>query len=236
MNNFYLVCSEKIWNKNNYTKYFGNNKRFMMVEEAQLLRTIVGHCEYDQGFSKPRMIFFPHWSHIIPKEIYENHECVMFHMTDLPQGRGREPLQWLIESGKQDTVISVFKCSEGIDSGPIYDRIPLSLGGCAEEIYNRCSDLIFKKIKQMVDTAEMGLKENLEVQVGKPSKCGDPTNEILLDAIYNLDEIYNKIRAWDSISYPKAYIDMDDFLFEFSNAILRHNCVEANVKIIMKEN
>ncbi len=35
---------------------------------------------------KPRYVFFPHWSHIIPQDIYENFECVIFHMTDFPFG------------------------------------------------------------------------------------------------------------------------------------------------------
>ncbi len=47
----------------------------------------------------PRYIFFPHWSWIIPKEIYEKFECVIFHMTDLPFGRGGSPLQNLIVRG-----------------------------------------------------------------------------------------------------------------------------------------
>ena len=37
---------------------------------------------------RPDMIFFPHWSYKIPADIYENYLCVVFHMTDLPFGRG----------------------------------------------------------------------------------------------------------------------------------------------------
>ena len=32
----------------------------------------------------PRYIFFTHWSYIIPKEIYQKFDCVIFHMTDVP--------------------------------------------------------------------------------------------------------------------------------------------------------
>ncbi len=48
---------------------------------------------------KPEYIFFPHWSWIIPSEIYENFKCIVFHMTDLPYGRGGSPLQNLISRG-----------------------------------------------------------------------------------------------------------------------------------------
>ena len=44
----------------------------------------------------PHYIFFPHWSWLIPEEIYQNFECVIFHMTNLPYGRGGSPLHYLI--------------------------------------------------------------------------------------------------------------------------------------------
>ncbi len=44
----------------------------------------------------PKYIFFPHWSWVIPKDIYTNFERVIFHMTDVPFGRGGSPLQNLI--------------------------------------------------------------------------------------------------------------------------------------------
>ena len=49
--------------------------------------------------AKPRYVFFPHWSHIIPEDIHGAFECVIFHMTDLPFGRGGSPLQNLIARG-----------------------------------------------------------------------------------------------------------------------------------------
>jgi methionyl-tRNA formyltransferase len=55
---------------------------------------------------KPRYIFFPHWSYIVPEEIFNSFECVIFHMTDLPYGRGGSPLQNLIQRGHRETKIS----------------------------------------------------------------------------------------------------------------------------------
>ena len=45
---------------------------------------------------KPDFVFFPHWSWLIPEEIHSRFDCVIFHMTDLPYGRGGSPLQNLI--------------------------------------------------------------------------------------------------------------------------------------------
>lgn len=38
--------------------------------------------------TNPRYVFFPHWSWVVPREIFLRWECVCFHMTDLPYGRG----------------------------------------------------------------------------------------------------------------------------------------------------
>lgn len=87
-------------------------------------------------------IFIPFWSWYIPPEIYENWECVIFHMTELPYGRGGSPLQNLIIRGHKDTMISAIRCVKEIDAGPIYMTFPLSLQGTADEIYDRADKII----------------------------------------------------------------------------------------------
>ena len=77
----------------------------------------------------PKFIFFPHWSYMIPKNIYNSYNCIIFHMTDLPYGRGGSPLQNLIVRGFKTTMISAIKCVKEIDAGPIYQKKPLSLEG-----------------------------------------------------------------------------------------------------------
>ena len=48
---------------------------------------------------KPKLLFFVHWSSLIPEEIFNKYVCIIFHMTDLPFGRGGSPLQNLIVRG-----------------------------------------------------------------------------------------------------------------------------------------
>ncbi len=54
----------------------------------------------------PRTVFFPHWSYLIPPCIHEDWECVIFHMTDLPYGRGGSPLQNLIQLSRILQILS----------------------------------------------------------------------------------------------------------------------------------
>ena len=95
---------------------------------------------------KPDYILLPHWSYIMPREIFENWECVVFHMTDLPYGRGGSPLQNLIVRGHRETMISALRMTEQVDGGPIYMKHALSLEGSAQEILMRCSDIIFQEM------------------------------------------------------------------------------------------
>jgi methionyl-tRNA formyltransferase len=64
----------------------------------------------------PKYVFFPHWSHIIPSAIYENFQCIVFHMTNLPFGRGGSPMQNLISRGIYDTKISAISCVKELDA------------------------------------------------------------------------------------------------------------------------
>ena len=40
----------------------------------------------------PQWIFVPHWGNLIPESIWGRWPTVIFHMTDLPYGRGGSPL------------------------------------------------------------------------------------------------------------------------------------------------
>ena len=95
----------------------------------------------------PDYVFFPHWSWIIPEEIYTHWECVVFHMTDLPFGRGGSPLQNLLSRGIHKTKISALRVTEGIDDGPVYLKRNLDLSkGSAGEIYREASRIIFDEM------------------------------------------------------------------------------------------
>jgi methionyl-tRNA formyltransferase len=60
----------------------------------------------------PSHVFFPHWSWKIPATVHRGFECVIFHMTDLPFGRGGSPLQNLIVRGIERTQLTALRCVE----------------------------------------------------------------------------------------------------------------------------
>ncbi len=152
----------------------------------------------------PEYIFFPHWSWIIPKEIYNNFECVVFHMTDLPFGRGGSPLQNLILRGIKKTKISAIKPVEELDAGPIYMKRPLSLAGSAEDIYKRASKIIFEIMIPYL----LKNKVKPKPQKGKIVifKRRTPEESKIPEDI-TFEKVYDYIRMLDAEGYPPAFLE-----------------------------
>jgi methionyl-tRNA formyltransferase len=181
---------------------------------------------------RPEWIFFPFWSWIIPKEIFSRYRCVVFHMTDLPYGRGGSPLQNLILRGHRQTMLSAIECVAELDAGPVYVKSPLGLEGTAEEILSRCSVLIGDLIIELV-TKNPGSKPQIgEVTIferRKPSQ-GD------ISLLSSLDAIYDYIRMLDADDYPSAFLDTEHFQLDFKEAILEEEYIDAKVRIRMRPN
>ncbi|MFW5697659.1 MAG: methionyl-tRNA formyltransferase, partial [Fimbriimonadaceae bacterium] len=134
----FVAVGCKSWNRVHYEtllKPHGRGEWHYIGEKSELTRAALDAL-------KPKYVFFLHWSWIVPAEIYENHRCVVFHMTDLPYGRGGSPLQNLIVRGHRETKLSALQMTGELDAGPIYLKRPLSLeGSSAEEIYIRAGEL-----------------------------------------------------------------------------------------------
>ena len=178
----------------------------------------------------PEYIFFPHWSWIIPREIYSKFTCIIFHMTDLPYGRGGSPLQNLIVRDHKDTVVSALKCDAELDAGPIYLKRPLSLRGTAEDILRRASDLVAKMIIEIVRLQPKPVDQVGEVVEFKRRQSVDGC----ISQLDSLARIYDYIRMLDADGYPKAYIETPSMHLEFTNAKINDDCVEAIVRIRRK--
>ncbi len=178
----------------------------------------------------PRYIFFPHWSQKILPSIFENYEAVIFHMTDLPYGRGGSPLQNLIARGQKTTVICAVRCVNEIDAGPIYMKRPLCLHGRAEEIFIRASHIIEDMIVEIVETEPQPIP-----QQGNPvyfsRRKPDQGN---LRGLQTLEQVYDWIRMLDAPGYPPAFLDVGPFRIHFRRASMHYERVRADVEIVRR--
>lgn len=179
----------------------------------------------------PDWVFFPHWSHIVPAEVYENFRCVIFHMTDLPYGRGGSPLQNLIVRGVYETQVTALQCVKELDAGPIYMKRPLSLWGTAEEIYLRSGDLVKEMMIELVRDAPEPVPQAGEATVFRRRR----PEEGDLCACKSLAEVFDYIRMLDAEGYPNAFLDVGNMHLEFSRASRGEDTILADVRIRWKE-
>jgi methionyl-tRNA formyltransferase len=180
----------------------------------------------------PRFVFFPHWSHRIDSSIHQQFECVIFHMTDLPFGRGGSPLQNLIAGGISETKITALRCVEEVDAGPMYLKKPLSLYGSAEEIFIRASEVIESMIVEILEKLPEPISQEGVATVFK-RRTPEQGN---LAAAQSLEQAFDLIRMLDAEGYPNAFLNVGPFRIEFTRASRKTNQVAADVRISLADN
>jgi len=176
-------------------------------------------------------VFVPHWSRIIPPEVFERFETIVFHMTDLPYGRGGSPLQNLIVRGHSHTVISALRCEAGLDTGPIYLKRSLSLAGTAQDIFERATGVIEGMVVEIVASDPAPLPQAGEVLEFRRRRPADGD----LSPLTETRQVYDHIRMLDAEGYPPAFIDTGPWRIEFSRAVLDEGGVTATARIVLRD-
>lgn len=222
----YIVASCKPWHWDGFERI-----RNKFPEASWIYVSTPTELEQALESNKPRYIFFLHWSWRVPHEIWANYECVCFHMTDLPYGRGGSPLQNLILAGKTETMLTALRMVEEIDAGPIYTKRSMSLAGRAEEIYNRAGELCWEIIGWMIETNPQPVPQTGEVTYFKRRR----PEQSVLPKEGDLATLYDHIRMLDAPTYPLAFIEYGPFRLEFSNAEMAKDGLHARVRIFLPE-
>jgi methionyl-tRNA formyltransferase len=218
----YLVLGCKPWNRRVFDETLSRLPgRWLYLGDPQELS-----LEYVQRLS-PRYMFFLHWSWKVPAEIVTDFDCVCFHMTDVPYGRGGSPLQNLIVRGHKETKLTALRMAQGFDTGPVYLKESLSLDGSAEEVYLRAAELSVRMIQRIIreeikPVPQQGEAVNFKRRKPEESEIANPRS---------LQELYDFIRMLDAEGYPHAFLDYAGFRFEFTRAALYEGRVVADVKI-----
>jgi|SRR4051794_35827119 methionyl-tRNA formyltransferase len=174
----------------------------------------------------PRYVFFPHWSFIVPQSILESHECVCFHMTDVPFGRGGSPLQNLLSRGFGGTKLSALRMTQELDGGPVYTKQPLELWGSADDIFRRAASVTMDILEWMVANEPAPVPQ-----------CGEPTvfprrkpEQSAIPLSGANEQLYDHIRMLDAEGYPHAFAEIGEWRLEFTGAAIDGEAVTAKVK------
>jgi methionyl-tRNA formyltransferase len=219
----YVVAGVKPWNERVFESEISHfpGRWFYISKPDQL--TLTGLSEVD-----PTYIFFLHWSEIIPEEILDAYECICFHMTDVPYGRGGSPLQNLIVRGHRQTKLTALQMVPELDAGPVYMKRNLTLeGSTAEEVFVRSSQVSAEMIREIIEEKPEPVPQSGEVitfERRTPSESEIPERD-------SLQALHDFIRMLDAEGYPSAFIEHEGYRYEFQRSSLYDDRVEASVTI-----
>ena len=220
----YLVAGRQKWNRQHFSEVLSGCEGTWDFCESpdELEQQLNSGVDY-------RYVFFLHWSHVVDDQLLAKSECVCFHLTDVPYGRGGSPLQNLIARGHRDTKLTALRMTSELDAGPVYMKVDLSLeGGTAEEIYQRASRLSCELAREIAET-----------EPDPVDQCGDiitfrrrqPGESEVPESCKSLEQLFDHIRMLDAAGYPRAFILSGGFRVEFSRAALYHGHIKADVKV-----
>lgn len=218
----YIVAGAKPWSRQVFDEVIARYPGvWRFVDSPERLT-----AECASGFA-PRYIFFLHWSWRVASEMIRDHECVCFHMTDVPYGRGGSPLQNLIVRGHQSTKLTALRMAEDFDAGHVYIKEDLCLEGNAEEIYVRAGHLSARMIRRIIET-----QPEPQPQVGEPIvfKRRKP-DESRIPRLSSLRALQDFIRMLDAESYPRAFLEHEGFRYEFARVNMYTGRIVATVDI-----
>ena len=177
--------------------------------------------------ANPKYIFFLHWNWLVPETIWMQHECVCFHMTDVPYGRGGSPLQNLILAGHKGTKLTALQMVREMDAGPVYTKRTLKLDGTAQEIYVRAGALSADIIQWMIENEPVPIEQVGEAVLFKRRK----PEQSRLPETGSLLSTYDFIRMLDADGYPHAFIEHGELMLKFNKAKLENGRLIAEVEI-----
>lgn len=158
-------------------------------------------------------LFVIGWSQIVKPELLTlpRKGCIGMHPTLLPEGRGRAAIPWAILKGLKKTGVSMFRLSEGVDTGDILGQveIPLSEKITATELYDRVNEahiqLLERYWKPIVEDTIVAVPQNeskATVWEGRKPKDGE------IFSIMTKQEADRMVRAVTH-PYPGAFYIQD---------------------------
>lgn len=177
----------------------------------------------------PDLVFFPHWSWVVPEDIWARWACVVLHAAPLPWGRGGSPIQNQIARGRTETEVCALQMTGELDAGPVYARSPLSLLGGGDEIFMRLNRVSLELIRTVVaerPTAAPQAGEALVFRRRRPRQSALPRGA-------TLEQLFDHIRMLDAEGYPPAFLEADGLRLTFRRPALRRGRIDADVTLTL---
>lgn len=228
MKNAFFISKNNSWSNNLFSQIKSVPQTSWIRIDEENWKDFLKFSQNKYIKDKNDFLFFFHWSLMIPSEIYEHYNCVSFHTSNLPEGKGGSPIQNQILEGTIQTHLNALKTSKIIDGGEIFCREPLSLQGNLRDIWNTISNLAFKMISNIIENDIKPVpQKSSNSKIFKRLK----NNKIDFEKSKSINEIYDKVRMLDADGYENANIKIGNFRLDFSRAKLENGEVLVDARI-----
>lgn len=159
------------------------------------------------------------WSYrkIIP-DVAKNKNVILFHSTDLPEGRGWAPIYYTLSRSKKEFVIAGIRAGEEVDAGDLIvkARFKIKDNYTAEVVRQWDSEISIMLIKEILKRFE-GRDIKGAKQIGeatfyskrKPENNEIPLNLQLADVVNHLRACENTHPAFFYYGKTKYYINIE---------------------------
>lgn len=132
---------------------------------------------------------------LLPKALVDARLCLNVHPSALPRWRGAAPIQHTLLAGDGATEVCIMKLDEGMDTGPVFGRTPLTVSPTmtAGELHDLCAEVGAIELGKVLSQLP-GLEA--VPQVGHATHAGKITAEMKpIDWTRTAWEAHNHIRA-----------------------------------------
>lgn len=153
------------------------------------------------------------WSQLVSEELLRipRYGTLGFHMTKLPEGRGRAPVAWTLIKGKTEGGVSLIWLEPEADNGPIAVQrtYPISLLDDAEIVAEKVSDLACRIIGDILPDLRSGTLPTVPQDDTKASYWGKRTPiDGIIDWQKPIRKLYDFIRGITH-PFPGAFSFLD---------------------------
>ena len=179
-----------------------------------------------------RYVFVFRWPHMLSKSVLDSSECVGFHTSNLPEGRGGSPLQNQIMDGIVSTRVNALRLTDVMDGGPVYASMPITLQGPIQDVWSTISleaaYMIEKIVKERPDPVP-------QVDTGHERPYSRRrNNDLETVSRFSIEKVHKFIQMLDGDGYPGAHFDLGDYDVRLTRSSLRNGEILCDARIRRK--
>ncbi len=149
---------------------------------------------------------------ILPRKVLDTPRlgCLNIHASLLPRWRGAAPIQRAILAGDEETGVTIMKMDEGLDTGPVLLRRPLSIGEeeTAGHLHDRLAQLGAEAIVTAIHEWTSGqIEPDPQPEQGATYAAKIQKSEARIDWQSSAEQIGRRVRAFNP--WPVAETSWD---------------------------